>query len=484
MSTPYDAIVIGAGVNGLAAASYLAMAGKRVVVLDKRDAPGGLSEKAHALYALDPAVVRELKLARQGLRFAVRDMPLVGLRNDGKHLLLARDGYVSARSMAVHSQGDANAWSSFRRDWFARARALRALWWRAGPKAAEHVAQEHAHFARRSAGAWLDGWFESDAVKATLGFDAHALSPLAAGSAMVLVWRAAQEMCGLQGATAFPKGGLGAAIDAFAGTARVAGVETRTPAAVSDIRLSRDGAVRGVVLASGDVVEAPLVLSSLSRRQSLSYPSVCGALDFGDAAEIAREADGVQTARIVLELDREPVIAGSAVPAHGRFVVAERLDSLAQAHAAARAGVLPQELPMEVILPAAADPTLASPGCYLVSVLVAPLPAHIEGGWRKAKPLLAAKVVAGLSRHMPGLGAHLTGVDVLSPDDVREGYGADDAFGGAVDATRLLADWRTRVRTPIPGLILCGAAADPVGALSGRGGRVAACYAFEREATR
>jgi phytoene dehydrogenase-like protein len=486
MTTPYDAVVIGAGVNGLAAASYLAMAGKRVAVLDAREAPGGLSETAHALYALDPSVVRELKLARRGLRFAVRDMPLVGLRNDGKHLVLSRDAYVSAQSTAVHSQADAKAWTQFRRDWFALARAMRTLWWRAGAKASDIAVRDPRvqRFARMGAGAWLDSAFESDAVKATLGFDAQALSPLAAGSAMLLVWRAAQEMCGLQGATAFPRGGLGAVIDAFADTAKIAGVETRTGAAVSDIAVGRDGAVRGVVLLSGDVVEAPLVLSSLSRQQSLSFASVHAALDFGDEAVTARAPAGVQTARVTLQLDREPVIAGSAVPARGRFVVAERLDSLAHAHAAAQKGLLPQELTMEVILPAAADPALASPGCHLVSVLIGPLPARVDGGWRNAKPLLAAKVVAALSRHISGLSAHLVGVDVLTPDDVRESYDADDAFGGAVDATRLLADWRTRVRTPIEGLLLCGAAADPVGAVSGRGGRVAACYAFEREAKR
>jgi len=489
MSAPYDAVIVGAGVNGLAAASYLAMAGQRVVVLDKQDRLGGMSATrqlfggAHALYALDPSVIRELKLARHGLKFAVRDMPLVGLRGDGKHLVLSRDVYTSARSLAVHSQADADAWAEFRREWFALARAMRSLWWRAGLQKGERIARDPRvlPFARMGAGAWLDSWFESDALKATLGFDAHALSPLAAGSALLLLWRAAQEMCGLQGATAFPRGGFQTVVDAFVKAARAAGVEQRLRATVADILVDREGVVAGVTLDTGETIAARRVLSSLSRARSLSYASVRAALDFGETAVIQRRRAGAQMAHVGLVLDAEPKILGSAVPMRGRFVIVERLESLAMAHVAADAGHLPQDLTMEVILPAAADPTLAPKERHLVSVLVGPLPATVDGGWRSAKPLLAAKVIAALSRHIPGLGAHLAGVDVLSPEDVRETCGADDAFGGSVDAGRLLADWRARVRTPIPGLILCGAAADPVGAVSGRGGRMAACFAFEQD---
>ena len=493
MSGAHDAVVIGAGVNGLAAATYLAMAGKRVVVLEAHDAPGGLSERdafadgfraakaAHALYALDPSVVRELKLARHGLKFAIRDMALVGLRNDGKHLVLVRDPYTTARHIVPHSNADANVWAEFRREWFALARALRRLWWRADSRNNADVVARAERVARMGAGAWLDSWFESDALKATLGFDAHALSPLAAGSALVLVWRAAQEMCGLQGAVALPRGGMGALVDAVAAAACKAAVETRTKAPVADILVGTDGAVTGAALVSGEIIEAPLVLSSLSRRETLSLPSVQRALGLGAAAALAERQPGVQMARVALALDTKAVIAGSQVPMTGRFVIAERLDSVAAAHAAALAGRMPEELPMEVILPAAADPALAPDGRHFVSVVVGPVPAQIEGGWRAAKSLLAAKVVTQLSRHFTGLSRHLAGVEVLTPDMARDSFGADDAFGGAVDTARLLADWRARVRTPVPGLILCGAAADPIGAVSGRGGRMAASFAFELE---
>ena len=247
------------------------------------------------------------------------------------------------------------------------------------------------------------------------------------------------------------------------------------------IRADGDGAATGIALASGEEIAAPLVLSSLPRRTTLSLVDPLGAVGLAAAAALARAASGTQMARVTLALDGEPVIAGSAVPRNARFVVAERLESLTAAHAAARTGLLPEELTMEVTIPSASDATLAPEGRHLLSALVGPLPRDIDGGWRKAKPLLAAKVVAALSHHFTGLAGRLVGADVLTPQDVRETYGAEDAFGGPVDVARLLAGWHARVETPVRGLLVCGAAADPVGSVSGRGGRMAACYAFEME---
>ncbi len=494
----YDAVVVGAGVNGLAAAIYLAMAGKYVLVVEARAKIGGLCETAHlgedfalspaahALYALDPRVVKELKLARHGLRFAIRDMALVGLRADGRHIVLGRDGYASARNIALQSDADAVVWPQFKREWYRLARTMRALWWDAGRTVPESVLQNAGirRLARMGTAAWLDSWFESDALKAALGFDAHALSPLAAGSALLLLWRAAQEMCGLQGVVALPRGGVRAVTDALARSATSAGVDIQTNAAVADILIDANGTARGVELASGDFVAAPFVLSSLSRRQTLSYPSPCVALGFAQAAALRRVRSATAAARVTLTLDERPQMGGIAVPATARFVLAERLEGLAAAHAAAYAGRLPQDLTMEAIMPTAADPALAPAGHHSISVLVVSLPATVEGGWKTLKASLAAKVVAALGRHFAGLTHHLVGVEVLTPDDVREACGADDCVGGAVTVERFLEDWRDRVRTSIPGLVLCGACADPVGAVSGRGGRVAAAFALADGAER
>lgn len=488
----YDVVVIGAGVDGLTAASYLAMAGKRVLAVDSRTMPGGLCETntfgsgflysraAHALYALDPRVIDELKLARHGLRFATRDMALVGLRPDAKHVVLTRDAYATARHLAIHSEADAATWPRFRREWLALSRKLRGLWWRSDSRAAQlwHSDTRIERLRRLGVAAWLDAWLESDALKATLAFDGHAMSPLAAGSSLLLYWRAAQEMCGLQGAVALPRGGMQAVSDACAGAARSLGVELRMGVSVGDLCVDGEGNVRGVRLAGGETVAAPLVLSSLSRRKTLSFNGAREAIGFGAASALERHKPKVTMARVTLALDASPVFHGNVVPLGARFVIADRVESLASAHAAAYAGRLPQELTMEAIIASAAEPSLAPSGQHLVSVLVGPVPVALEGGWRTQKSALAARVVAALSHYATGLSRHLVGVEVLTPEDAGEGYGTDDAFGGEVCEKRLLADWRERVCTPISGLYLCGASAEPVGAVSGRAGRIAASFAF------
>jgi phytoene dehydrogenase-like protein len=492
----HDAIVIGAGVNGLVAAAYLARSGKRVLVVEARATLGGLCETArfgngfqcsraaHALYALDPRVIKDLKLARHGLDYAVRDMALVGLRSDGNHVVLGRNDRASARNIARHSGTDAAAWPHFRRELFGLGRKIRALWWDGEAAVSDGLLRNAKirSLARMGTAAWLDSWFESDALKATLEFDAHALPPLAAGSALLLLWRAAQEMCGRQGAVAIPRGGLGAVADALALSARRSCVEIRTRSAVADIFVNANGAAGGIVLESGEAFASPLVLSSLSRERTLGFPSLSAMLGFGEAAALRRAPRAAGSARVTLALDARPEIAGIVVPATARFVMAERPEGLVGAHAAAYAGRLPQDLTMEAIMPAAADPALAPAGHHIVSVLVSPLPVAVAVGWQSQKAVLAAKVVAALGPHIPGLLRHIVAVDVLTPDDVRDRFDANDAFGSAVGAERMLADWRSRALTPIPGLILCGACADPAGAVSGRAGRIGAALAVAQGA--
>jgi phytoene dehydrogenase-like protein len=472
-----DVIIIGAGVNGLTAAAVLARKGKRVLVLEARNKTGGGCENlalgegfsgpavSHLLYALDPAVVNELRITRHGLTFAARDIPLVGLRADGKHLVLGRDRHAAVRSIAAHAQADAEAWLNFHRELFTLARAMRPYWWDSSPFELP-LPSAIKKLGRLSLVAWLDSWFEADALKALLAFDAGegGRSPLDAGSSVDLVWRAAQEMSGRQGAVAFPVGGPAALAQALFEAARGAGAEIRTGARVRALVVS-EGEISGVALASGETIAAPLVLSSLSHTKTFALaPPGAG----GFAAAAAAHLPAIASAQLLLALDRLPSMGN--LPLNARYVVAERLETYVAAHAAARSGRISDELPLEFIVPSAFDKTFAPAGQHVVSALVRPLPAE---GCENRREELLSKILATLDRFASGLSKHIVHSELLTPENIVERYGSPCEPG------QVLRSWDFRVRTSIPGLLLCGAAAEPIGAVSGRAGRVAASLALE-----
>lgn len=462
-----SAVVLGAGVSGLVAATYLARAGVHVVLLEKESVPGGICANRvpvgefavpagpHTLIALDPQIVKELKLTKLGLRFAARDLPLVALRADGTFLRLPRDLHEARRAIAPLSSEDAERYAVFQRDLFAFARDMRALWWdEKGSAKARECAELH-RLRLTSASIWIESVFESEPLRAAFGFDALAAgwSPSAAGSALILAWRAAQEMCGLQGAVAVPRGGPAMLVESLVKAAEAAGVEIRTGAEA--VRLAVEGEmVTGVVLASGETVPANAVLSSLSRRKTLLEFLPPGMAGFAAARRIERPQD-VGEGKLVLALKAVPFTF--KVPA--RYVVAERLESLIAAHAEARAGRLPSELALEIV-------TLETGDAVLLSVMIRPLPVSPPEGWKTLVTRLVQSVLRQLERLAPEITAQIGGLGFVPP------RGGDPG-----DPEWTLANWSSRIVTPVRGLFICGEAAEPVPAISGRGARLAAASA-------
>lgn len=475
-----DAIVIGGGVSGLVAATYLARGGKHVTLLEAQDQLGGLCAitsfgegfsaplGAQTLYALDPRVIADLKLVRHGLKFAARDMALVALDQNGKHIVLQRDVHATAANIAVHSAEDARAWPRFRRELFDLARALRPLWRGESDPPKGDMQRRVMRLARTGAMAWLDSWFESDALKAALCFDATGagLSPAEPGSALTLVWRAAQEMSGLQGAVAMAAGGT--LVGAFTAAARAAGVKIQTGSRVVTL-LSDDETITGVRLENGDLLAATQFVSSLSRKKVLQtmLPPLAGGI--AQAARQASETTTIGEARILLALRDRPQFGGVAVADGARFTIAESSATLVTADLAARAGRLADDLPMEIIIPSLGDASLAPNGQHVVSMRLRPVPQSPIGGWQSLKPKLVERAIQAFERFASGSAASVVAAKVFAPDNL-----SDPTDQAPANVEHLLARYDTRIKSPLRGLLFCGADAEPLPAVSGRAARLAA----------
>jgi phytoene dehydrogenase-like protein len=470
----YDAIVIGGDVNGLAAAAYLARARKKVLVLEKRDWPGGRFARAELgeglstsmavpmLYALDPQLVDDLRLSRFGFRPTGRELPLVCLRGGAKQIVLSRNVHDTAASIVPHSRADAAAWPLFRAKLFELARIMRPLWWGTQPSLPEGASQQIERIECMGASAWLDTWFESEALKTMLCFEATAdgLSVAEPGSAMALIWRAAQEMSGLQGATMMPKGGLRALAGALAAAVQEAKGDFRTGASVEEIILDQ-GRAAGVRLHSGETCLAPIVLSAISSQHTASALLPPAAMGLSQAAWPRRTSPLAQ-ARVLAVMTNMPAISTASLA--GRVIVAEKMETYVSAELAARTGEMGDELPIEFSVPTCFDPSAAPPGQHILSAIVRPVPRYPTGGWARLAPALGAKVVSTLDRLIPGFSRVISRVEVMIPDDTDAG----------TSVARLTSAYGPRVRTPIPGLFFCGTGAEPVSAISGRAGRIAA----------
>ena len=456
-------LVIGGGVSGLVAAIYLARAGHGVTVLECEEQLGGTSANRvpvgslgfpagpHLFAALDPRVIKELKL---GLDYLERDLPLIGLRSEGAPLVLPRDIHDARRSLAPLSERDAERFADFRREHHAFARAMRAVWWEEGNLGDGTVRASLRKLQVTAATTWLDAAFETDALRAVFAFDALAagLSPSAAGSALLFTWRAAQEMCGLQGAVALPAGGPALLVESLIRSAQAAGVALRTGAKVE--RLNGDGeSVLGAVLASGEILPAAAILSSLSRRQTLIDFLPRGTAGFAMARYLAKP-QAVGEAKVLLGLNSMPPLFEQP----GRYVIAERLESAPLAHAEARAGHIPSDLALEVVpLPTGTTPPI------VLSIMVRPVPVDPAGGWKVQATRLVQSVLRILEGHIPSFLSLIGGLAFVPP-------AKRDPF----DIMAMVSPWRARIETPMKSLYLCGEAAEPVPCLSGRAGRIAA----------
>jgi phytoene dehydrogenase-like protein len=493
----YDVLVAGGGHNGLVCAAYLAQAGRRVAVLERRAAAGGIVEVLHTAGRLQAAVIEDLDLRAHGLELIRPDVRMIALREDGPPLTFWGDAARTAEGLRrTVSAADADAYPRFD----AHVRELAAFVAEvqaATPPRLDRAAIGDAAAGLRLARAYrrlgarsareltrvlpmavadlVGEWFADDGVRGALaarGTLFTAMGPWSAGTALVLVADSAGNDGGAPGQTAVVRGGPEALAGALIRAARAAGADVRTGAEVARV-ITREGRVEGVELASGEQISAPAVACAVDPKTALTSwldPVVTGPRLRWRAGNIRTPG---ATARVDLALSGLPAFAGVSDGAalNGRIVVAPGIEAVEQAFDAWKYGEMSDRPYLEATMPTLAQPDGAG---HRMTVLAQWVPYAAD------PDEVGRKVVAALERVAPGVGALVTSTGVRTPAAIEREYGLS---GGhlyhAEPALDQFFAWRpviglARHRLGVRGLYLCGAGAHPGGGITGGPGRNAA----------
>ena len=520
--TSTDIVIVGAGHNGLVCAFYLARAGLKVTVLERRHIVGGaaVTEEFHpgfrnsvASYTvslLAPKIIADMALAGHGLRIVERRLQNFLPLNDREYLA-AGPGRTQSE-VAKFSKKDAQQLDEFSSRLGAIADIVRGLLLRRPPNVvdgrwldaiSELIAsiplartlsgldmvqrRDLVALFGRSAGDWLDSWFECDPVKALFGFDAivgNYQSPYAPGTAYVLLHHALGEVNGKKGMWGHAIGGMGAITQAMAGACAALGVEIRTNAAVTEVTVE-SGRVSGVVSQTGDIVRARAVVSNLNPKL-LFEKLVDGALLPADFRErIARYRCASGTFRMNVALSALPRF--SCLPDDGDhltsgIIVGPSLGYFDKAYQDARNRGWSREPIVEMLIPSTLDPTLAPPGQHVASLFCQHVAPQLPdgAGWDDRREEVADLMIATVDRYAPGFGSSVIGRQNLSPLDLEREFGlvAGDIMHGALSLDQLFSArpvlGHGDYRAPIGGLYMCGSGTHPGGGVTGAPGHNAA----------
>jgi phytoene dehydrogenase-like protein len=524
MSETYDAVIVGAGHNGLVTAAYLAHAGLRVLALESRRVVGGacvteeifpgfkFSTTSYLCSLLQEKVIRELELERFGYRVYPKDPAFFSPFPDGRYLLMWLDTRKTCDEIGKFSARDAETYPRYE-DYIDRlARFIEPLLLQTPPNLVTRgladwqnlarlglglirmPAQElagHLRLLTQSARDFLDPWFESEQLKTALATDGVIGArggPCTPGTAYVLMHHCMGGVGGKRGLWGFVHGGMGGITQALADSARSRGAEIRTEARVERI-LVIDGRAAGVMLENGEEIRAKIVVSGVDpKRTFLSLVEARHLEDRFLKAIKAFKMEGVSM-KINLALDGLPdfkCLPGSHLGPHHKTTIhiCPTLEYIERAFDDSKYGRPSRQPMLEITIPSTYDPSLTPSGKHVANIFLqyAPytLAPQIADGWRALKESYADQVMDLIEEYAPGFKSLVLHRHVLSPLDLEEQYGltGGNIFHGEMTTDQLyffrpVAGW-AKYRTPIRGLYMCGSGTHPGGGVTGAPGHNAA----------
>jgi phytoene dehydrogenase-like protein len=515
MNRKYDCIVIGGGHNGLVNAAYLARAGRKVLVVERRHVLGGaavteeifpgfkFSVASYVVSLLRPEIIRELDLPRHGLEILPLDGTFTPMP-DGDYLWRVNDHAKTRREIARHSKLDAEAYDEYGKAMVEMGRFVKPIMSMTppdptslNPKGLMDLLFLGRRFQRlpvedkynqvqlmtMSAVDFLDRWFETDVLKATMaasGIIGTFLGVRSPGTAYVLLHHYMGEIDGAFRSWGLARGGTGAISYSIAGAAEEAGAEILTEAAVSKI-VVRDGRARGVVLENGDEIEADVISSSVDPR--LTFMRMVGAEHLPEdfVEDIGRYKFRGSSGKVNLALDALPdfkSLPGAGAHLRGAVSVSPSVEYMERAYDDAKYGRFSRRPYIDMVIPSLTDPSVAPPGKHVMSCFVQYAPYHLkEGTWDERREEFGDTVIDAIAEHAPNIRDIVLHRQVLTPLDIERQFGLTEGniFQGELTLEQLFflrpAPGWAQYRTPLRGLYMCGSATHPGGGIMGASGR-------------
>jgi phytoene dehydrogenase-like protein len=515
----FDVVIVGGGHNGLVTAAYLARAGRRVLVLERRELVGGcsvteeiwpgyrVSTAAYLSSLLQDRIVRELELERFGYLVDPKDPAFFSVFPDGRHFFMWQDGRKTLDEIAKFSKRDAETYPAFEQYLEKLAVVVESLLLTTPPEFPPHGLVDFVDYLKlaarmrklrrteivglvkiftQSAADFLDEWFESPEIKVTLATDGVIGAnggPRSPGTAYILLHHCMGGVGGKRGLWGFVRGGMGAISESIAQSARVKGAEIRVNAPVQRITVN-GGRVRGVVLDSGEEIEAPIVASNLDPHVTFLKLMGEGDLDPDFRKSIQRFRIEGTSLKINLALSGVPdfkALPGAGPQHRATMHICPSIEYIERAWDDAKYG-RPSERPLlEMTMPTMYDPALAPHGHHIMGIFIQYAPYTLKGlKWDDIREPYGDHVIDLIQEYAPNFRSTVVNRQVLSPLDLERRFGitGGNIFHGEMSLDQMfvmrpVAGW-ARYRMPVGGLYLCGSGAHPGGGVMGAPGYNAA----------